>query len=343
MNAPTPEAVERLTLRAGLGGVRELVPLAGGANNRVYRVDCESGRALLKCYFRSPSDPRDRLGTEFAFSRFAWDVGIRSIPRPLASDAAAGWGLFEFVDGERPAAAARPVVLQAAEFVRALNAVRRNSAAASLPPASEACFSLEEHLGVVGGRVNRLAEMSPDSDADREAARFVRRELLPAWGVIRESVRAGAGEDRRSRHRALSRDAWCVSPSDFGFHNALVTPGGRATFLDFEYAGWDDPAKLVCDFFCQPAVPVPEQFFDEFARTVLADSPDAADARERVRLLLPVYRVKWVCIRLNEFLPGGQSRRAFAGGADLAERKLAQLAGARAALAAVRENLRVPA
>ena len=25
-------------------------------------------------------------------------------------------------------------------------------------------------------------------------------------------------------------------------------------FIDFEYAGWDDPSKLICDFFCQPAV-----------------------------------------------------------------------------------------
>jgi hypothetical protein len=338
--APTPEAVERLALRAGLGGVRELVPLAGGANNRVFRVEGVAGRAVLKCYFRSPDDPRDRLGTEFAFSRFAWDAGIRCVPRPLVCDAAAGWGLFAFADGERPPAATRHLVLQAAEFVRGLNTSRR-VLAASLPPASEACFSLEEHLGVVGGRVNRLAEIAPDSDVDREAERFVRRELLPAWGGIREGVRASAGD--QSRHRPLGRDAWCVSPSDFGFHNAVVAPGGRATFLDFEYAGWDDPAKLVCDFFCQPAVPVAARFLDEFARTVLADSPGAADARERVRVLLPVYRLKWVCIRLNAFLPGGRSRRAFAGGADLAERKLAQLAGARTALAAVREDLRVSA
>ena len=30
----------------------------------------------------------------------------------------------------------------------------------------------------------------------------------------------------------------CISPSDFGFHNALVDERGIVRFLDFEYSGW---------------------------------------------------------------------------------------------------------
>ena len=40
-----------------------------------------------------------------------------------------------------------------------------------------------------------------------------------------------------------------LSPSDFGFHNALRTPAGTMVFLDFEYFGWDDPAKTGFGFF----------------------------------------------------------------------------------------------
>jgi hypothetical protein len=32
-----------------------------------------------------------------------------------------------------------------------------------------------------------------------------------------------------------------------------------------------------------------------------------------VNLLLPVFELKWCCIMLNEFLPEGDGRRAFAG------------------------------
>ena len=35
------------------------------------------------------------------------------------------------------------------------------------------------------------------------------------------------------------------------------------------------------------------------------------DLAARVTLLLPVYRTKWCCIMLNDFLPAGNQRRAF--------------------------------
>ena len=68
----------------------------------------------------------------------------------------------------------------------------------------------------------------------------------------------------------------CLSPSDFGFHNAILANDGRLRFIDFEYAGWDDPSKLICDFFCQPAVPAPPQAFDRFATAIAAELPTPA-------------------------------------------------------------------
>ena len=72
-----------------------------------------------------------------------------------------------------------------------------------------------------------------------------------------------------------------MSPSDFGFHNALATPGGRLVFIDFEYAGWDDPAKLANDFFCQPAVPVDARFYDDFVARAMTFSPHRGGSWQR--------------------------------------------------------------
>src|SRR5207248_406829 len=85
---PTPAQVtgDRLAAAAGLGPVYDRVPLAGGANNRVYRAETAGGSAFLKAYFRHPADPRDRLAAESAFARFAWAGGVRCVPRPLAFD-----------------------------------------------------------------------------------------------------------------------------------------------------------------------------------------------------------------------------------------------------------------
>jgi hypothetical protein len=335
MTAPDLAAVERLASAAGLAPVKELVPLVGGANNRVFRVETTSDSALLKAYFRHPDDPRDRLGAEFAFARFAWSAGVRCIPQPLASDPAPGLGMFEFIDASPIAAVTEDSIEQATEFVQALNAARWRPGAARLPNASEACFSIAEHVGTVARRVDRLAEQ-----AYGEAGAFARRELLPAW----EHIRTATSDSGLSLDKPLEPTTRCVSPSDFGFHNALVQPDGRVCFLDFEYAGWDDPAKLVCDFFCQPAVPVPPRFFEPFAGSVAAGFPDPAAVLARARLLLPVYRVKWVCILLNEFLPAGNRRRAFSLSPDeFARRETRQLARARDALAAIQHPERISA
>jgi hypothetical protein len=196
------------------------------------------------------------------------------------------------------------------QFIVELN--QDTSAAAGLPNASEACFSMEEHVAVIDRRVARLAEIEP---SHTEAVAFVQESLQPAWRKIRAAIR-GSGPTRR-----------ILSPSDFGFHNALRPADGRLRFFDFEYAGWDDPAKLICDFFCQPQVPVPLEYWGR----VTAALGDKALA-ERARLLLPAYQVKWCCIMLNEFARHDRERRDFAqGAATSAQRKIAQLAKARAA------------
>jgi hypothetical protein len=327
---PDLSAVHRLTAGAGLGPMEQLTPLMGGANNRVYRVQAARGAAVLKVYFRHPDDPRDRLGAEFAFSRFAWAAGIRCVPEPLAFDTTNALALFEFVDGRRPTAedVTASLVPQAVEFVRDLNASRWQPRAALLPAASEGCFSLAEHAGVVANRVGRLNDVT-----EPEVAEFVRVELLPAWYQVRALCEAEAADRALPLAKPLDPTSRCVSPCDFGFHNAILRADGRVCFHDFEYAGWDDPAKLVCDFFCQPAVPVPQQYFEPFARAVADCFVDPETVVLRARVLLPVYRLKWVCIRLNEFLPAGTRRRAFSLPADeLEARKRRQFAAARAAL-----------
>ena len=126
MGSLDEQVVQALADRAALGPVRAIVPMAGGANNRVFQLEAEKGTYLLKSYFRHPEDPRDRLGSEFSFAQFAWNHGVRCIPQPLASNSAAGLGLFEFVFGSsmKGTVAGEAAVEQAIEFFRTLNRSR---------------------------------------------------------------------------------------------------------------------------------------------------------------------------------------------------------------------------
>lgn len=310
----------------------EAIP--GGMNNRVFRVTSGQGEALLKAYFHHPEDPRDRLATEYGFCAFAWSHGVRALPQPLAADPVHHLAVYEFVHGRRlnPGEVTADHVAQALAFYRDLNRCRED--AHDLPAASEACFSLADHLATVQRRVDRLAGISAADPVGAEAADFLRDDLLPAWKEVASEVQTQAATRGLALAEPLSDADRCLSPSDFGFHNALQESGGRLRFLDFEYAGWDDPTKLVCDFFHQPAVPVPAEHCESFAQQIAESLGDPAYHRARFSLLMPVYRLKWCCILLNDFLLAGGARRHFARVSaedpqTLAQRKARQLAKAR--------------
>jgi hypothetical protein len=321
---PAPSALlalaNRLAEGAGRGRARVLTRLVGGNNNQVYRVETEPGEALvLKHYFTDPRDPRDRLAAEWDFLRRAWARGVRVVPEPLACNAAARAGLYGFVPGRKLLAAelTQAHIDAAADFVLAVNTARRDPLA--LAPASEACFSLAEHVATVEHRVAGLAGLDADAPHAREAQRFVAEALVPAWTAVKARLVSDADAAGLQIGGTLRPDQCCLSPSDFGFHNALADEKGRVTFLDFEYAGRDDPAKLISDFFCQPEVQVPLHYHSRFLMR-LADGLELDDAaRARCRILLDAYRIKWSCILLNDFLPVGAARRTFA---DAGEREL---------------------
>jgi hypothetical protein len=281
-------------------------------NNRAYRVTADGREALVKHYFRHPSDPRDRFAAERGFYEFLWQSGVRCIPEPMAWAPQLRLGLFEFIPGERPSEATPELVGQAASFFRAMNAHRNSNAGLVLPDASEACFSIRAHLSCVERRIARLLQLPDGRGVEGEAAILIRKQLTPAWRRIERLVLDRTPAE--ALEREILRPESCVSPSDFGFHNALLTLNGEVRFFDFEYAGWDDPAKTVCDFLHQPAVPVNQRLRQEFC-SGFAEF-DHPDFRLRVETLLPVYAVKWCCIMLNEFLPHEQDRRAFSNPAD---------------------------
>jgi hypothetical protein len=321
---------QRLWRESGFDSNPQAAPIQGGANNRVFRLWDEEHSALLKIYYSGADDPRDRFGAEVAFTQFLQQHGITAGPRPLAWDREAGMAIFEFIEGRKLARGEVTIahVLSAIDFIRCVNRFRDSRDALELPDASESCFSIAQHLDCVQRRVNRLGGIGDATAIDRDARRFVERDLAPAWIGVRESTIAAARIEG-NENDVLRADERCLSPSDFGFHNALVQTDGLLRFFDFEYAGWDDPAKLICDFSCQVEVPAPAVGQEEFAAGVAATVADSAAAMSRAAVLPPVYRIKWCCILLNEFLPEEARRRRFSRGDDDGECKAAQLAKAR--------------
>ena len=325
-------AVERLLREAGFPAVEDWSPVRGGANNRVFCGTADSKKVLLKLYFHDPLDSRDRLRGERCFYSFAEKAcPAAAVPGVLGWDLENRLGLFEFIEGRKLEVGeiATDLVLHAARLVSAVNDLQDIST--ECPLASEACFSILDHLSTVDARVERLQGLQVSDSLDHEGRSWVHDELAPTWKSIRETALSNALSARLDPSACLPSSQRWISPSDFGFHNALLEKNGCLKFFDFEYAGLDDPAKLVADFFCQPAIPVPTILWRAFLQGLAECCRWYPDAALRAQVLLPAYRVKWCCIMMNEFLATAARRRSFSGiGAE--DRRAAQLAKARAAL-----------
>lgn len=322
------EDVKQLLSSSGIASdILSARPCREGGNNLVYEIVLPDRKLLAKQYYRSEQDTRDRLGAEWPFIVYARSLDLTDVPQPVARDVAKGLALYEFIEGRKLAAdeLASRHIEAAADFFRKLNGGARAELASSLPVASEACFSIESHVAKVDARVDRLHMIEVRDDLSRQAVSLVGN-LATRWKAMRAEIVQSAQVLPCGFKGEIPDAQRCVSPSDFGFHNALLRPGGEICFIDFEYAGWDDPAKMAADFFCQPQIPVDMGHFDDFLERATSFSIDAEELKARTRLLLPALRVKWLCIMLNDFLPDAARRRRFANPqANAAIRKRVQL------------------
>jgi hypothetical protein len=330
---PAPGVLGRLLH----GEKAECRRLSGGANNRVWEITCARGKFMLKEYYAARGSDRDRFSSERAFYRLAAPRVSGQVSAALGWDPEGPAALFSWIEGRKllPGEVAGGHVQQALDFFEALNRDPMPERAA-LPPAAESASSVWEHLGIIGQRVERLSKISGTDPQSRGAVELIQYGIEPVWGKIRAQVE----KDWPKKGRGSLACPPCVSPSDFGFHNALRQPDDRLCFFDFEYAGWDDPAKMLADFFSQPKIPVAGHHFSAAVGRVAKMFPGDRLLAERTQALWPAYRLKWICIMLNEFLPQGENRRAFALGEPVRESlRREKLEQARAALQALGESL----
>jgi len=328
-----------------LGSSKGLRLTAGpfSGNNRVYFAETNERRAVAKWYFRGPVGSRDRMDSDWRFLNFAHKAGIRFVPIPYAFDPQFGLVLMEWIEGEKieKDKVTYKEIYEAAEFIRQLNSPSVKLLNGKISDAAEAQFTTVGHFNVMQRRLNRIS-FNPLSEIELKALRLV-AEMRNYWENIRPSISKDLKSLGVNPIMPIPRSHQCLSPADFGFHNALRQEDGNLLrFFDFEYAGWDDPAKTLCDFFLAPSNPVPLEFWNEFSSQAFITLPNNAIIQERALILFPLFSLKWCCIILNVFVSDLASPGAFAAPLqDLDQRKALQLSKAELAFNVLLERTRL--
>lgn len=291
-------------------------PIDRGRNSRVYKVVLVDGCCCTgKAYHQSSVDPRDRLGVEFQALSFLRKNGVDAVPRAIACDVKRQMALYEYIDGTEVTVVSSADIQFAVSFLNRLKEISGVTGVEAIGKASAACFSVAGICEIIDNRLQGLLGVKG------AVAELLHDFLQCKVRVFFERVRAEVvGADFNRRFAPI------LSPSDFGFHNCIRRKSGTLAFVDFEYFGFDDPAKLLADFLLHPGMAMGKVQKTEFLRCALDLWPERQELQDRVQLYFPFIGLVWCLICLNEFLDDEAQRRHFATGSIDGETCLAQLA-----------------
>jgi len=222
-------------------------PIKEHGNNFLYKLHTQRGDTfVLKRFFEKGSGDHDRLRSEVKSLNALKRAGVKRVPDALWTDHV-DWVLFDYVPGTQPEQISDREVDQLTDWLIGLDeksAALRNK---RLGPADDARLTLRSYLDGINRLWNPVLEA-----AQRKGPQDVKLFMMTDLEQLRQDninhFYLWCKREKWDLDQPLPNNERIYSPGDFGFHNTLID-GGKLTFLDFEHAGWDDPAKMLADFF----------------------------------------------------------------------------------------------
>jgi len=272
-------------------------PITGRGNSQIHKVTLANGaQMMLKAYPDRTVDQRNRLNTEFRAFQFLTQNGVENTPKAIEKDILLNIGLYEWVDGEQVESPNSNHILESVDFIRQLKKLGKRPEAQKLPLASEACLSKDILFQQINNRYTQLQKIALKFP---ELNQFLVNQFSPLWRDLKKWSSDSWPKDTISQE--LIKKYQVLSPSDFGFHNAILKKNGTLTFIDFEYFGWDDPVKLIADFLWHPGMEIAEKDKKIWTDNLLILFKEDPAIKKRLEAAWPIYGLRWCLIILNEF------------------------------------------
>ena len=278
--------------------VKNFLNLVNGINSSTFQIESYQEKYLLKIYNSNKINPINRLDHEKKFLTFLKNSKYRNVPRIIFSNEKDNWLLMSWIEGEKINKVNYELCKEYLGFLVGIQEFRGTESAKFLSPASEAFFQLKDHINSLNDRLFLL-------EKKQKELLYLKKDLVQILENFFNKVKSEINnlmlfqrEKNIDIDYILPEENRIISQSDVGFHNMLIGKN-KVYFLDFEYAGWDDPGKLFSDLLLQPDNNVPIKYFkilDEFLRNYILKNDYRND---RLIFMLKLIRIKWSLIILN--------------------------------------------
>ena len=285
--------------------VKSIEKLKGRGNSAIYKLHLfNKNKLALKIY--PEISYHDRLKSEFKSTEIFKELNIKNVQRPVAFNTLLDVASYDWIDGDSFSTYGVKELEASLSFLRTLHENSHAKQFTNFPMAADSCL---KGLDIEKQIQRRLSQLDLLSVEGSELEQFLTNEFKPiaqeiiSWSKFSWPIHPSYIE-------SIQKDKLILSPSDFGFHNSLRSQNENLIFHDFEYFGWDDPAKLISDFSHHAAMnlskEIEEFWFQESAKIY------GHELIDRLRAVWPLHGLNWCLIILNEFKEDVWERRCSA-------------------------------
>ena len=260
-------------------------------NSNVYKlIDKNNQSFVLKEYPNEQIEIKPRIKNELRALNLL--KKFPNVPRILSFSEELNIMILKYIEGKKINKITTQNISQSIMFITKLHNLSKKIS--HYNNATEACLKADDLISQIDARFNKLKSFE-NKDIKKTLNKLI--ELN-----IKLKNRAYDIWPRDNIKKNLSRSFLTLSPSDFGFHNALIDKNKCITFIDFEYFGLDDPVKLLSDFLWHPAMSLTtnqkllftKEFFKIFKNDCLL--------KKRLNAAYSLYGLRWCLIILNKVL-----------------------------------------
>jgi len=281
--------------------INNVEKLKGRGNSRIYKLSSNTiNSILLKDYPDLMIDSRPRLLAEVKALKLV--EKLKKTPKVIAFDVLQNFALYEWIEGKNVYAIEGYHITQALDFITSLQCIKEKE---TYGLASGACLNAKELLNQISFRLERLLESE-----NKDLNKFLVSTFEPLLKKVWKSSEEDWPNDNLEKDLPISLQIF--SPSDFGFHNAILKNNCELVFLDFEYFGRDDPVKLMADFIWHPGMYLNNTQKTDWLKGLISIFDFDPQLILRFKSAWPMYGLRWALIILNEYLEDGWHKRAYA-------------------------------
>ena len=271
--------------------------LAGGINNPTYLLSNENTRFVLKKITTDPTTIFDRYLAEKQFLHLANTIGDINTPKLIDCYDADRILILEYlvpdenidvikIDEQR--------INDCIKFIHKINSNTELSKELVQQRAADCYLDLTGHIENINFRILNF-DVSHLPDEYKENANKLLFLINKKWQILKEETLKFI--QFNPTKNKIDKSFLVISPSDFGFHNVIISKEINF-FIDFEFSGWDDPAKLYCDFILQPQIPVP-WYFHALLKKELINENYLIEYKDRIDILYKLLEFKWHTIKYS--------------------------------------------